>query len=116
MIAKKLFSLYVVLFFCGCADQPKSVSSLQDIRMSHEARLAEVTKRASQIKTGMTRLEVEKIFLHPDGGISGPNSSRYYEDPEVKIEVPFDQTGGDWKPQNRVTGPVRIYREPMFAD
>ena len=84
--------------------------------MSYEARLAEVTERAARIKVGMERSEVEKIFLQGDGGLSGPNRSRYYEDPEVKIEVPFDETGGRWTPLNKVIGPVRIYRGRPFTD
>ena len=31
-------------------------------------------------------------------------------------EVPYDQTGGAWSPQNRVTSAVRIYRNLMHLD
>jgi hypothetical protein len=82
----------------------------QERQKLHKARFAEVTARAAKIKVGMTRAEVQMIFTRQDGGLSGA-ASRYYEDPEVKIEVPYDQTGGAWKPENKVTGPVRVYRE-----
>ena len=73
----------------------------------HAARVAEKT---SSITNGMTRGEVEKILPNQDGGLQGPSTMRYYEGWEVMVEVPFDQTGGPWKPENHVNGTVRIYR------
>lgn len=73
-------------------------------------------ERASRIKVGMTRAEVEQIFKTPDGGLQGTAGFRYYEDPEVMIEVPYDQTGGPWSNQKRVIGPVRIYRSAFAPD
>jgi hypothetical protein len=64
----------------------------------------------------MTRAEVEAIFPAEDGGLQAVGTTRYYEEPEIKIEIGFDQTGGAWRPQNRVTALPRVYRELGFAD
>jgi hypothetical protein len=65
---------------------------------------------ADAIRVGTRRADVEKIFREEDGGLSGPGSTRYYEGEEVMVEVPFDQRGGPWNSDNRVTGPLRVYR------
>ena len=81
-----------------------------------EERRGEVQKRVAQIRIGMTRSKVEKIFKQRDGGINGSSSTRYYEGAEVMVEVPYDRTGGAWSPQNRVNGPVIVYRSHQAFD
>ena len=93
-----------------------SESDKVPVRKTHASRMAEVQQLAQSIKIGMTRSEVEKIFSHEDGGLNGDSSTRYYEDPEVMIEVPYDQTGGAWSPQNHVNGEVRVYRSYPHYD
>lgn len=51
-----------------------------------------------------------------NGGLQGPNATTYYEDPEVLIEVTYDQTGGAFRPENRVLQPPRVYRGLMTMD
>jgi hypothetical protein len=63
-----------------------------------------------RVKVGMNRAEVEQIFKNSRGGIQGNPITIYHEAPGVKIEVPFDRTGG-WIPHtlNRVCGAVRMF-------
>jgi hypothetical protein len=51
-----------------------------------------------------------------DGGLSGPSSTRYYFGSEVMVEVPYDQTGGAWKQQNKMNGPIKVYRSLKHVD
>lgn len=85
-------------------------------KVTHEAKLAEVKEKVKRISLGMKRSEVEVLFPEKDGGIQGPSVSRYYEHPEVMIEIPFDRTGGNWSKNNRVTGPPKIYRSLRHID
>lgn len=82
----------------------------------HVARLAEVHERVKCVRIGSTRADVEQLLPEKNGGLQGPNATTYYEDPEILIEVTYDQTGGDWSPKNRVLQPPRIYRGPMTMD
>lgn len=84
--------------------------------VTHEQRLVEVKQRVAQITPGMTRAQVESWFKEKDGGLQGVSVTRYYEPPEVMIEVPFDQTGGDWSQENRVNGPIKVYRSLPHVD
>jgi hypothetical protein len=84
--------------------------------MTHAAKLAEVQQKAKRLAVGMTRADVEQLFRERDGGLQGATTTRYYEEPEVVLEVPFDQTGGNWSPANRVSGPPKIYRSPRHFD
>jgi hypothetical protein len=59
---------------------------------------------------------VNKLFPHEDGGLSGPRATRYYAGDEVMVEVYYDQTGGNWKPENRVTDSPHIYRARQAMD
>jgi len=70
----------------------------------------------SRIKQGTTRADMRKMFPQEDGGLSGPGSTRYYFGSEVMVEAPYDQTGGAWKPQNKVNGPIKVYRSLMHMD
>jgi hypothetical protein len=80
---------------------------------THEARFKEAQALAAAIRPGVTRADIEKVLPVQDGGVSGPGSTRYYFGSYVMVEVPFDQTGGSWKPQNRVSGTPRVYRASM---
>ncbi|MES2462375.1 MAG: hypothetical protein V4671_17465 [Armatimonadota bacterium] len=81
----------------------------------HEIRIRKVRARAAAIKPGTKRAAVEKIFLRQDGGVSVPSSTRYYEGSEIMVEVRYDQSGGRWKPQNRVNGALRVYRSSFHT-
>lgn len=81
-----------------------------------EQRFAKIKLLAAGIRVGTRRADVEKVFPIQDGGISGPSSTRYYAGSEVMVEAPFDQTGGRWSPENRVTGPLSLYRSRMHFD
>jgi hypothetical protein len=76
----------------------------------HEAVLEETKALAARVEPGTTRADVEKLFPQEDGGLSGPTATRYCREPEVMVEVPYDQNGGNWKPTNHVNGPLRVYR------
>ena len=69
-----------------------------------------------KIKPGMTRSRVEEWFKQKDGGLQGQTVTRYYEELEVMIEVPYDLTGGAWSKENRVNGPVKVYRSLPHGD
>ncbi|HEY3411537.1 MAG TPA: hypothetical protein VGM51_00625 [Armatimonadota bacterium] len=83
---------------------------------THEEQIALAKPLAASIRVGTLRSDVEKVFLQQDGGLSGPRETRYYMGYEVMVAVPYDQTGGNWKPTNRVTGPLRVYRSGMAFD
>ena len=85
-------------------------------RMTNTEKLADLQRKTRRLAVGMSRAEVEKVFRERDGGLQGATSTRYYEESEIMIEVPFDQTGGNWNPANRVTGPARLYRGPRHID
>ena len=113
----------LLLALAGCTQAPlvpppvsQGGSSRLAAEVSYESKLAEVERKAAQVKIGMTRAEVELLFREHDGGIQGPTVSRYYEHPEVMIEIPFDQTAGNWSKANRVTGPPKVYRSRMHID
>lgn len=95
---------------------PRSWNDADWYRMTNTERLAEMQRKAKRLAVGMTRAEVEKVFHERDGGLQGATTTRYYEESEIMIEVPFDQTGGSWSPANRVTGPARLYRGPRHID
>lgn len=106
----------------GCQLVPNTASLQGDSNATssetliYEAKLEEVKKKAERITIGMKRAEVEQLFRVKDGGVEGPSISRYYEHPEVMINIPFDQTGGNWSPDNRVTGEPNIYRSLRHLD
>ena len=81
-----------------------------------ERRFEQAKALADRIRLGTRRADVEKVFPVGDGGLSGRSSSRYYAGSEVMVEVPFDQEGGAWTADNRVTGPLRVYRSRMHID
>jgi hypothetical protein len=82
-----------------------------------EQRFEQVKALAGGIRSGTRRADVEKVFPVQDGGLYGKSSSsRYYAGSEVMVAVPFDQNGGAWSGENRVTGPLRVYRSRMHID
>jgi len=83
---------------------------------THEQRIQQARRLVSKIKQGTIRADIEKMFPQQDGGLSGPGSTRYYLGSEVMVEALYDQTGGAWKPQNKLNGPIRVYRSLMHMD
>jgi hypothetical protein len=84
--------------------------------ISHTQRMEQARRLVSRIKQGTTRADMMKMFPQEDGGLSGPSSTRYYFGSEVMVEVPYDQTGGAWKPQNKMNGPIKVYRSLKHVD
>lgn len=84
--------------------------------LSHAQRMEQARRLVSRIKQGTTRADMRKMFPQEDGGFSGPGSTRYYFGSEVMVEAAYDQTGGAWKPQNKVNGPIKVYRSLMHMD
>jgi hypothetical protein len=82
----------------------------------YSVRLLEAQRLAASVRMDTFREDIEKIFPQEDGGISGPESTRYYLGSEVMVEVPFDQTGGAWSQENKVNGPPRVYSSRMHLD
>ena len=83
---------------------------------THEERLAVAQELAEAVPIGMTRAQVEKIFPQSDGGIVSSDQGRYYFGSEIMVNVPFDTSGGPFQPENRVKGPLRVYRDTMHYD
>ena len=83
---------------------------------THEERLALATELAEAVTPGTTRAQVEKIFPQSDGGAVGSDRGRYYFGSEVMIDVPYDTNGGPFAPDNKVAGPLRVYRDMMHLD
>src|SRR5882762_2130450 len=69
----------------------------------------------ANIQPGLSRASVETWLKEQDGGPQGIDSTRYYIEPDIIVEVPYDQTGGTWTPENRVSAPVRIIRRLRSA-
>lgn len=110
---------WIVLALCaaGCAKPPAAaIEPPFSVLSEHEKRLAEVNATVERLKPGTSRAVVERIFTTKDGGLQGPSLTRYYMEPEVMIDVPYDKTGGNWSGENRVNGPVRVYRSMMHLD
>jgi hypothetical protein len=81
-----------------------------------ERRFAQINALASEIRVGTRRADIDKVFPVQDGGISRRSSSRYYAGSEVMVEVPFDQNDGAGRSENRVIGPLRVYRSRMHFE
>ena len=91
-------------------------ASLSQAMPTHEERMALAKKLAESVTLGMTRAQVEKIFPQSDGGAFGSDRGRYYFGSEVMIDVPYDTSGGPFQSENRVKGPLRVYRDRMHID
>ena|SRR6266513_589895 len=68
-----------------------------------------------KIQPGLTRADVEAWLNERDGGPQGINSTRYVIQPDIIVEVPYDQTGGTWTSENRVSAPVRVIRSSLSS-
>ena len=110
-----MITLFLLLSF-GCSPAPESKPPEISTDAAYEAKLSEVEKKAEQVTLGMARSKVELLFLEKDGGAQTLLRSRYYEHPEVMIEIPFDRTGGNGNANNRVTGLPMIYRSHRHID
>lgn len=91
-------------------------ASLSRATPSRAERLAVAQKLADAVPLGMTRAQVEKIFPQPDGGLISSGEGRYYFGSEVMIDAPYDASGGPFQPENRVSGPLHVYRDSMHYD
>jgi hypothetical protein len=94
----------------GCGALCQRASELRAQGAPHEMAIEGFRSIAGQVPIGMTRAEVEQIFIYLQGGVQGPGKTQYVETPMIVIEVPFDQAGGAWRPTNRVTAPLRVFR------
>lgn len=87
----------------------------QDVTFEQMFRRAQ--RLAAGVRIGSARADVEKIFPRQDGGLCGPDNTRYVIGAEVMVEVPYD---GTWVTGvysgNRVAGPLRIYRSYGHID
>jgi hypothetical protein len=83
---------------------------------SHQQRIQQARLLVSKIKQGTARADIEKMFPQEDGGLMGSGSTRYYLGSEVMVEVPYDRVGGSWNPQNKLNGPIKVYRSLMHMD
>jgi hypothetical protein len=70
----------------------------------------EVAQQVEQVRTGMTRGEVERRFIRYCDGNSS-SLTHYLIANQIVMGVPFDKTGGTWSPKNRVTGRPTIYTQ-----
>src|SRR5260370_40612766 len=99
--------LYILLLFLvsiGLATLPERIQADQT---SPTAAWESVV---AKIQPGLTRAGVETWLKELDGGPQGIDSTRYYIEPDIIVDVPYDQTGGTWTLANRVSAPVRIIR------
>jgi hypothetical protein len=83
---------------------------------SHQQRIQQARRLVSKIKQGTTRADIEKMFPQEDGGFMVSGSTRYYLGSEVMVEMSYDQTGGAWAQQNKLNGPIMVYRSLMHMD
>lgn len=83
----------------------------EDRTLIREKRLLKVKKIVSNIKTNMTRYKVEKLLKGINGTMDvdaqDPTYINYYINPKIMISIFYDQN-------NKVTGPIRIYKQNVF--
>ncbi len=94
---KTLLFILLPLNFRSMKAQTNTVDST-----AHKKKLVEVNMIVSKIKISTTRQEIEKIFLKQDSGLKSLSNVRYYEDPEVMIEIPYDDNKGVGSGYNKV--------------
>jgi hypothetical protein len=99
--------------------RPSATIELRDLAevpgfMTETAHVAQATRWAAAIHTGMTRGDVERRLGHPpiQGGISAPAHTRYYVGWNLTIDVPYQ---GD-APSARVNGAATVVRQPRTMD
>ena len=83
------------------------------IEFSNQWRTLEPYERlkqmAEQVRPGMCRYQVDRIFTRSNGGIQGQFLTVYNEIPGGRVEVVFDRTGGTCQDENRVMEPPRVF-------
>jgi type II secretory pathway component PulF len=62
----------------------------------------------TDLAPGRTRLEVEQKFNLRAGETQASNLTHYFVPPDLIYDVPYDNTGGEWSPQNRINGMVML--------
>ncbi len=102
---KTLLFISLFLTFTSMKAQTNTIDST-----AHQKKLSQVNKIVSEIKIGTTRQEIEKIFLQQDGGLQSLSNVRYYEDPEIMIEIPYDDINGVGSKYNKVSGAIKVYK------
>lgn len=81
-----------------------------------EVRLAQVRRYAGGIKLGTPRSLVIRLFPMQQGGLMSSDLTSYYAGDGVMVDVPYDDHGGAWKGENRVSGPLRVHRGSLHID
>jgi hypothetical protein len=81
--------------------------------ISSEERLLEVQQLSVAIPLGSTRADIDRMFTQYDNFNGG---EKYYVNPGVKVEVPYDNTGGHWNPANRVIGQIKVTHGTALVD
>jgi hypothetical protein len=79
--------------------------------MTYKERRKEARKLADSIVQGMTRAKVRELLSKYEfigGGFGASFTEQYYGHPNVVIEVPFEQPGGNYSSTNQVNGPVTV--------
>jgi hypothetical protein len=104
------FTLYVAQARFEKTPPPAPPPPLPPAESRHRVRLEKVKALAKRITPPMTRSEVEALFPVRDGGFAPYGVTRYVCGDEVMVEVPYDATGGPGDRENRVSGPVKVYR------
>ena len=82
-----------------------------------------IDQREKQVKAivavlepGLPRQCVEKWFPEKDGGLVGLTTTRYYVEPGIKVEVPYELRGAKNSDRDVINGPIRVYRESRVTD
>jgi hypothetical protein len=79
--------------------------------MTYKDRRREARQLADQIAQGMTRADVRNLLKSYEfigGGFEAAFTEQYYGHPNVVIEVPFEQPGGNYSSTNKVNGAVTV--------
>jgi hypothetical protein len=100
-----------------------SVSHAQQVSAideEHTKWIDEVMRTIHTIKPGMTRGDLEKVFVH-EGGLSTRSHQKYvYKGcPYIKVDVdlaPSDEDRWTEKPEDKVVGISRPYLEYTISD
>lgn len=123
MLIKVIFILLIISAISACTDQKENNnrqlpdSSQKSVQISQaDENMQRVKELVAKIQIGQTRAEVEKVFTTRDGGLQESTLTRYFEPPDIMIEVPFDTTGGPWSPENKVNADIRVYKSNLHID
>jgi hypothetical protein len=80
------------------------------LESNFELRVGEIQKRIAEFPFGTQRNQVEDFFKTKDGGLSTVSKTRYFEMPGILVDVPYDDSGGQYSSKNRVNGVIRIHK------